>query len=89
MEYVILIGSLVVGFFYGVAYAKFTRQPDEIFTRETASKVYQGLIASGLDDDQTRLAISFLNNRGIVFREPVKPNNVVKKDTGIGKGSIG
>jgi len=89
MEVAILIGALIVGFLYGMTYAKFTRKPDEVYTRDTLLKVKQGLIASGLDADQTRLAIAFVQNRGIVFREPSKPNNVINLDSGIDKGSIG
>jgi hypothetical protein len=89
MEWVILIEGLIVGFFYGKAYEKFTHCPNEVYTKDTMYKVRAGLLASGLDAEQTRLAMAFMQNRGVLFREAVKPNNVVPDDTGIGKGSIG
>lgn len=63
--------------------------PGEYHDGNTMTKVLVALKASGLSDDQSKLAIGFMQNRGILFRESVKPKSVVDPDTGIGKGSIG
>lgn len=87
MEYLILISGLLVGFLYGRAYAKFSHAPGEYHNGNTMSKVDIALRASGLSADQSKLAIGFMQNRGILFRESVKPKSVVDPESG--KGPIG
>lgn len=79
------------GWLMAKAFYKNHSQPGEYHNGNTMTKVILALRASGLTESQSRIAIGYMQNRGILFRESVKPKSVIQtdSDSGIGKGSVG
>jgi len=75
-----LLGLLLARSFYN------GQIPGEHHNGNTMVKVLIALQRSGLSIDQARMAIGFMQNRGILFRESIKPKDVTRP---LNHGSVG
>jgi hypothetical protein len=79
----ITYGLLCFGMGYWCARNAHKPRGIEVYAdKETRGKVISALRASGLDASQTFMALTYMRSRGILFREPKKPDDIVNRNVG-------